>query len=70
MLAKATALALLQAFLDLRALWRTRSADPLLTMRSLRQLVATQGNGFRISSRFVWPSGVGTVATGCNRWAP
>jgi hypothetical protein len=43
---------------------------PLLTMERLRQLVATNGNGFRLSEPFSAPSLLLPVATGCDRWAP
>src|SRR4029453_1001785 len=39
-------------------------------MRSLRQLVATDGNGLRVFLRFLRPSDLRPVATGCDRGAP
>ena len=56
-------------FLAAKALWRTRTVDPLLTMERLRQ-VATDGSGFRLSEPFSAPSHLPPVATSCDRWAP
>jgi hypothetical protein len=39
-------------------------------MRSDRQLVATHGNGFRLSEPFSGPTPLPPVATGCDRSAP
>jgi hypothetical protein len=39
-------------------------------MRSKRQPVATRGNGFRLFLRFLRPSDLRPVATGCNHGAP
>jgi hypothetical protein len=41
-----------------------------LTMERYRQLVATHGNGFRVSEPFLAPSYLQPVATGCARWTP
>jgi hypothetical protein len=43
---------------------------PLLTMERLRQLVATDGNGFRVTEPFWESSHLPPIATGCARWAP
>ena len=48
----------------------TGSVDPLLTIERLRQLVATHGNGFRLSEPFWRASHLPPIATGCDRWAP
>jgi len=42
----------------------------VLTILGSRQLVATQGNGFRLSEPFSVPPYLPPVATGCDRWAP
>ena len=64
----AAATAALQGFQQ--ALWRTRTADPLLTMRCARQPIAIHGNGFRL----FWPPAgsrdLPLIATGCNHGAP
>jgi hypothetical protein len=39
-------------------------------MERLRQLVATHGDGFRLSEPFWGPTHLPPIATGCNRWAP
>jgi len=39
-------------------------------MRWTRQLVATDGNGFRVFLRFVSASDLQPFATGCNHGAP
>jgi hypothetical protein len=41
-----------------------------LTMRSFRQLVATDGNGFGLFLPFFWLSDLPLVAAGCNHGAP
>ena len=38
-------------------------------MERLRQLVATDGNGFAVFPRFSLPCDLQSVATGCVRWA-
>src|SRR5436190_5679877 len=48
-----------------RALFRTRTGDPLLTMRSKRQRVATSGNGSGLDQAIFVPSESRTFATGC-----
>src|SRR5712691_7236139 len=49
--------------------WRP-TADALLTMERLRQLVANHGNGFGLLWRFSGPGDLRPVATGCNHGAP
>jgi len=44
--------------------------DPLLTIRSERQPVATRGNGFGSLAPFSPPEHLPMIATGCARWAP
>jgi hypothetical protein len=39
-------------------------------MERRRQLVATHGNGFRLSEPFLAPADLPPVATGCDRSAP
>src|ERR687892_2843210 len=63
-----TSMAHLQVFL--KALCRTRTDDPLLTMERPRQPVATHDNGVRLFEPFLRPSHLPPVATGCDRWAP
>jgi hypothetical protein len=53
-----------------RALWRTRTADLLLTMRSKRQRVATHGNGFGLLAWLLALGDLPLIATGCPGWAP
>jgi hypothetical protein len=53
-----------------RALFRTRTGDPLLTMRFKRQLVAAGGNGLGSIEPFSRASDLRPVATGCNHGAP
>jgi hypothetical protein len=48
------------------ALFRTRTGDPLLTMRSFRQLIATHGNGFGLSRPLRRSVDLRLIATGCN----
>ncbi len=44
--------------------------DPLLTMRSTRQLVAIHGNGSRLFSRLPLESHLRLIATGWDHGAP
>src|SRR5919197_5401730 len=53
-----------------RALFRTRTGDPLLTMRSNRQPVATDGDGFGLFLPFPRRFDLPLIATGCNHGAP
>jgi hypothetical protein len=53
-----------------KALWRARTADPLLTILGSRQLVAINGNGFRLFPPFSRLRHLPPVATGCACWAP
>jgi hypothetical protein len=39
-------------------------------MERLRQLAATQGNGFGLFEAFSKPFHLPPLATGCARWAP
>jgi hypothetical protein len=48
----------------------TRTADPLLTMERLRQLVATHGNDFGLFRAFLGEQHLPLIATGCNHGAP
>src|SRR5438552_1027848 len=50
-----------------RALFRTRTGDPL---ERLRQPVAAGGNGFRLFLRFRGRADLLLIATGCNHGAP
>jgi hypothetical protein len=53
-----------------RDLAADRTVDPLLTMRSFRQLVATHGNGFGLFLRLPRLSDLRLIATYCNHGAP
>jgi hypothetical protein len=53
-----------------RALFRTRTGDPLLTMEVLRQRVATGRNGFRLFLRLPRLLDLPTIAAVCNHGAP
>jgi hypothetical protein len=53
-----------------KGLFRTRTGDPLLTMRSDPQLDATDGNGFGLVSPLLRESDLRPIATGCNHGAP
>ncbi len=46
------------------------TADALLTMERLRQLVATHGNGFRLFEPLSRAFYLLPVAPSCYRWAP
>jgi hypothetical protein len=46
------------------------TGDPLLTILGSGQLVATHGNGFRVSEPLSRSSHLPPVATGCDRSAP
>jgi hypothetical protein len=67
MLEQATQVADLQV---LQALFRTRTGDPLLTIKVQGQRVATHGNGFGLFVRFLSLPVLRPVATGCNHGAP
>jgi hypothetical protein len=54
----------------LRCRVRQQTVDPLLTMRSSRQRVATHGDGFGLFLRLPRRSDLRLVATGCNYGAP
>jgi len=56
----------LEEHLGPRLKW-TRPVDPLLTMRSGRQLVATGGTGFGLIPPFARPGHLPPVATDCAR---
>jgi hypothetical protein len=49
---------------------RARTVDPLLTMRSFRQLVATHGNGYGLFRPLRRSVDLRLIATGCNHGAP
>jgi hypothetical protein len=49
------------------ALWRTRTADPLLTIKVRSQAVATHGNRIGLFTPFAGPAHLPPVATGCAR---
>jgi hypothetical protein len=49
---------------------RPRTVDPLLTMRSFRQLVATHGNGYGLFRPLRRSVDLRLIATGCNHGAP
>jgi hypothetical protein len=49
-----------------KALFRTRTGDPLLTMERRTQPVATHGNGSGLFLRFLRPRDLPLIATGCN----
>ncbi len=70
MLSETTEAPCLQTFLVDEALWRTRTADPLLTMERPRQLVAIHGNGFGLFVPVSRRDDLQAVATGCNHGAP
>ena len=53
-----------------RALFRTRTGDPLLTMERLRQPLAAGGNGFGLFSPFSRARDLRVIATDCNHGAP
>ena len=50
-----------------RALFRTRTRDPLLTMELLRQTMANGGNAFGSDRRFSPLTDLRLIATGCNQ---
>lgn len=52
------------------ALCRTRTDDPLLTILGSRQLVATDGNGFRLFQPLLRTGDLPLIARGCACWAP
>jgi hypothetical protein len=54
---------------DLRNRWQA-VANVLFTMRSFRQLVATDGNGFGLFLPFLASVDLRPIATGCNHGAP
>ena len=69
MLAKATELADLQVLPNGKSPLTDSNRRPPPYHLGSRQLVATYGNGFRLSEPFSAPSHLPPVATGCDRWA-